>query len=136
MPLFVWRTAQSVRQTERTAGFLAGKLLRDARNAFWTVAAWEEEAAMNAFRTSGAHRSAMPKLLEWCDEASVVHWTQETPELPAWLEAHRRMEEEGRLSKVNHPSSDQLAKHIPAPRLSRIEQVLKPAKSRRDGTHP
>jgi hypothetical protein len=134
--MFVWRTLQSVRQTKRSAGFLGGKLLRDARNAFWTVTVWEEESAMNAFRTSGAHRSAMPKLLEWCDEASVVHWTQETVELPTWKEAHRRMVDEGRLSKVNHPSSDQLAKRFPAPRVSRIEQTLKPAKSRGNSTRP
>jgi hypothetical protein len=136
MPLFVWQTLQSVRQTERSAGFLGGKILRDTRNAFWTLTAWEEEAAMNAFRTSGAHRIAMPKLLDWCDEASVVHWNQETEELPTWMEAHRRMVEEGRISKVNHPSSDQLAKQIPAPRVSRIEQTLKPAKSRRESTRP
>jgi heme-degrading monooxygenase HmoA len=135
LPSFVWRTLQSVRQTERAFGFLGGKLLRETRNAFWTVTAWEDEAVMNAFRTSGAHRRAMPKLLQWCDEAAVVHWTQETAELPAWREAHRRMVEEGRISKVNHPSSDQLAKHIPAPRLSRIEKSLKPAKSRQDSTH-
>ncbi len=133
LPPFVWRAIQSVRQTERASGFLGGKLLREARNAFWTVTAWEEEAVMNAFRTSGSHLSAMPKLLEWCDEAAVVHWTQETAELPAWLEAHRRMVEEGRMSKVNHPSSHQSAKHIPAPRLSRIEQTLKPRHTFRHG---
>lgn len=136
MPLFVWRTRQSVRQTERSGGFLGGKLLREARNAFWTMTAWEDEGAMNAFRTSGAHRSAMPKLLDWCDEAYVARWNQETSDLPTWMEAHRRIVEEGRISKVNHPSSDQLAKRIPPPRASRLEQILKPTKSRLDSVHP
>jgi hypothetical protein len=133
LPQFIWRTMQSVRQTERASGFLGGRLLREARNAFWTMTAWEDEAAMNAFRGSGAHRGAMPKLLDWCDEASVAHWNQETPELPTWLEAHRHMVKEGKRSKVNYPSSAQVANHIAVPQLSRIERKLKPAPSQGDG---
>ncbi len=64
---------------------------------------------MNAFRITLPHRDAMPKLLEWCDEAAVVHWNQESAELPDWETAERRMAESGRLSKVNHPSADQRA---------------------------
>jgi len=68
----------------------------------------------------------MPKLLDWCDEASVAHWIQPTTELPTWLEAHRRMVAEGRLSKVSRPSPAQLSKEIPAPRPSRIEKTVSP----------
>jgi len=46
----------------------------------------------------------MPKLLDWCDEASVDHWTQDIPVAPDWLEADRRMRTEGRPSKVRNPS--------------------------------
>jgi hypothetical protein len=133
LPQFIWRTMQSVRQTERASGFLGGRLLRETRNAFWTITVWEDEAAMNAFRGSGAHRVAMPKLLNWCDEASIVHWNQETPELPTWLEAHRRMVNEGKRSKVNYPSSAQVANHIAAPQPSRLEGNLKPAQPHGDG---
>ena len=31
---------------------------------------------MNAFRITLHHRDAMPKFLEWCDEAAVVHGTK------------------------------------------------------------
>ena len=48
---------------------------------------------------------ARDQLAEWCDEASVVHWTQETADLPEWHEAHRRMVAEGRASRVRHPSA-------------------------------
>jgi hypothetical protein len=48
------------------------------------MTAWESEAAMRAFRSSGANMKAMPKLLDWCDEASYAHWEQESPELPDW----------------------------------------------------
>ena len=131
LPLFAWRTFQSMRETQRAPGFVGGKVLRDAKNTFWTITAWEDERAMNAFRTSGAHRGAMPKLLDWCDEASVVHWNQETLELPTWPEAHRRMVKEGKLSKVNHPSSAQVANQISVPQLSRIERTLRPAQPHR-----
>lgn len=100
----------------------------NAKNVFWTVTAWEDGAAMNAYRTGGAHRKAMPKLLEWCDEGAVAHWTQESAEIPSWQEAHQHMVKEGKLSKVNHPSADQRAGRIPAPEASRVGQILKPAR--------
>ena len=34
----------------------------------------------------------MRRLAEWCDEASVAHWTQESAALPDWIEVHRRMQ--------------------------------------------
>jgi Antibiotic biosynthesis monooxygenase len=111
----------------RSPGFLGGRLLVNARNVFWTMTAWEDQAAMNAYRTGGAHRRAMPRLLNWCDEAAVVHWTQEeSSEIPFWQEAHQRMAEEGKLSKVNHSSPAQASGHIPAPEPGRIGQTLRP----------
>ena len=77
--------------------------------AFWTLTAWQEEATMRAYRITPPHLHAMPKLIEWCDEAAVVHWNKESAELPDWKTAERRMAESGRLSKVNHPSLDQQA---------------------------
>jgi hypothetical protein len=100
-------------------------LLINAKNVYWTLTAWDGVSAMNEFRTTAAHRAAMPKLLELCDEASVVHWEQGTTELPSWEEAYRRMVAEGRSSKVNHPSPDQRAFRFPAPQPSRLERILK-----------
>jgi hypothetical protein len=123
---FVWEAVRSARQAEQSFGFLGGRLLRNPKNVFWTLTAWEDAVAMNAYRTEGAHRSVMPKLLIWCDEATVVHWNQESSELPSWQEAHRHMLKEGKLSKVNHPSAAQVANHIPVPEPSRIERTLRP----------
>jgi len=67
---------------------------------------------MKAYMLSGAHRRAMRRLLDWCDEAAVVHWTQESAQPPDWLEAHQRMQATGRASKVNHPSEDHRAYRI------------------------
>jgi heme-degrading monooxygenase HmoA len=127
-PGFLWDTAKSVRQLQRSSGFLGGRLLVNAPFVFWTMTVWQDEPAMNAYRTGGAHRRAMPKLLNWCDEAAVVHWTQESPEIPAWQQAQQHMAAKGKLSKVNHPSPAQASQQIPAPRPSRIAQTLKPAR--------
>ena len=72
---------------------------------------------MKKFMTSGSHRKAMRKLPAWCDEAAVVHWTQENAELPTWQEAYQRLKNEGRRSKVNHPSPRHQAYEFPEPKI-------------------
>src|SRR4030095_958746 len=116
LPQFLWHTFKSQRQAKHAPGMLGGRLMLEAHWAFWTATVWGSEEAMRAFRSSGAHMKAMPKLLDWCDEASYVHWEQEHAELPSWAEAHRRMVTEGKLSKVKNPAMAQLAKELPEPR--------------------
>jgi Antibiotic biosynthesis monooxygenase len=125
-PQFAIESLKSARQAERSPGFLGGRLLRNPRNAFWTITVWKDEAAMNAFRIAAAHRAVMPSLLDWCDEAAVVHWNEEVSEVPSWQDAHRHMLNEGRQSKVRYPSPAQKSNHIPAPEPSRVELILKP----------
>jgi len=72
---------------------------------------------MRAFMVASPHRVAMVNLLDWCDEASLAHWTQESAQLPDWVEAHRRLVAEGRRSKVRHPSPAHEAFQIPPPRV-------------------
>jgi heme-degrading monooxygenase HmoA len=124
LPQFVWEALRSARQAERSWGFLGGKILRNGKNVFWTITAWNDEAAMDAYRTAGAHRRAMPKLLHWCDEAAVAHWTQDSAKLPKWQEAYQRLVQSGKLSKVNHPSPGQSLSQIPAPEPSSIRRTL------------
>ena len=117
LPSFIFYSLLSARQAKHATGNLGTGLLREARRTFWTRTAWQDEAAMRAFMMAGAHRRVMPKLLDWCDEASVVHWTQDSPELPDWHEAHRRIIAEGRRSKVRYPSPAHLAYEIAEPKL-------------------
>ena len=49
---------------------------------------------MNEYRGAGAHMEAMPKLLTWCDEAAIAHWTQDNPEVPTPAVAFDRMRRE------------------------------------------
>jgi heme-degrading monooxygenase HmoA len=130
LPAFVWMTFRTQRQTAGAAGFLGGKLLVDKRRTFWTLTAWQNEKTMKAFRGSGPHAMAMPKLVEWCDEAAYTHWTTTENSLPEWPQAHEILVKEGRLSRVARPSQDHTARHFPEPRLQPlIAQNLKPVKS-------
>jgi hypothetical protein len=94
-------------------------VLSDARFIFWTRTVWNDEQSMRAFMIAGTHRSVMPRLLHWCDEASVAHWLQDSPEPPSWQEAHRRLQNEGRRSKVNNPPDAQLRLEILPPKTTR-----------------
>ena len=72
---------------------------------------------MRAFRQSGAHKEAMPKLSGWCSESSTVHWEQLQMELPDWLDAHQRMITEGREYPVDRRSASFDLRGIPKPRM-------------------
>jgi hypothetical protein len=126
LPAFVLTALRIGAQAKRAPGNLAAKVFRDEEHAFWTSTSWESEAAMKAFMLTPPHGPAMRKLLEWCDEAALVHWAQDSPELPSWTEAHRRMQSDGRPSKVNHPSEAHRAYSIPPPSTNpRRESRLK-----------
>jgi hypothetical protein len=117
LPAFFFYTLRANRQARAAMGNGAVELLPDAHGTCWTRTQWTDLKAMRAYVGSGAHREAMKRLAHWCDEASVVHWEQASTGLPGWDEAHRRMQQDGRPSKVNHPSAAQLANQIPKPKI-------------------
>lgn len=120
LPAFLIQSFRAVRQARRAAGNLSVSVLRDAELAFWTRTVWGDEAAMRSFMRSGAHRRVMPHLAEWCDEASFAHWQQGGSEPPSWPKAHRRLQQQGRRSRVDHPSEAQRRFEIPVPKTSAI----------------
>jgi Domain of unknown function (DUF3291) len=124
LPSFFLHAIRSQRQLKVSPGFLNGALLPDRSWTFWTMTAWKDEECMRRFMTSGAHKAAMPGLLEWCDEASVVHWEQPESELPTWSEADRRMRAQGRASKVRHPSPLHATLSYRSPRVTRSGPIL------------
>jgi len=116
LPAFLLASLRASQQAKAAPGNLTVSLLRDAGLVFWTRTLWTDETAMRAFMLSGAHRRVMPRLLQWCDEAAIAHWTQEASEPPSWAEAHRRLQQDGHPSKVNHPSPAQQRFAFRAPR--------------------
>jgi quinol monooxygenase YgiN len=120
LPSFIIWSLRSAAQAKKAPGNLGVALLRDQNNTYWTKTVWKDEGAVKAYMVSEPHRSAMPKLLEWCDEASLVRWTQDDATLPSWQDAHRRLEREGRPSKVNHPSDAHPTLKFPPPKGSTV----------------
>ena len=118
MPMFLFDTLRTLSQVKRAGGFLGGSLLGDRDRTFWTATLWAQQTDMRAYMASGAHLKAMPKLLNWCDEASVVHWTQDAELLPSWQDADARMRAEGRPSKVRKPSATHRHLGYRAPRTT------------------
>ena len=115
--MFLIGSLRSAQQAKSAEGNVAVSVLRQPQNTYWTRTVWTSEAAMKAFMLAGAHRGVMRKLLNWCDEAALAHWTQDSTVLPDWPEAHEKMRAIGRTSKVNHPSEDQRAFRIPELRM-------------------
>ncbi len=123
LPAFFIQTLRITRQVPKAEGNLGVKLLQDRHRTFWTATCWTSENAMKAFMLAEPHGPAMRSLLNWCDEAALVHWVQPGAELPAWKEAHRRLQQEGRSSNVNHPSANHTAHAIPAPAMGRTREL-------------
>lgn len=126
MPRFALHTSRSFRQASKAPGFQDGAVLADRRWTFWTMTAWDDRASMRRYMTTGSHRTAMPLLMQWCDEASFVHWDQPDHALPSWSEADRQMRENGRVSKVNNPSPNHAALTYQAPRTT-VGGPIRPA---------
>ena len=105
LPFFFAHLLTIFRQVKRAQGFRRGALLADRHWTFWTLTAWDSPEKMQRFMTTGSHKDAMPRLLDWCDEASMAHWAQPEDELPSWVEADQRMRASGRPSEVLYPSS-------------------------------
>ena len=118
LPFFAIHTFRSLQQVKKAPGFLGGQVLADRSRTFWTMTAWDSQDSMRRFMTGGAHRAAMPHLLNWCDEASMVHWEQLENGLPKWDVADGRMRETGRASKVRFPSSSHASLSFRPPRLT------------------
>ena len=105
VPLVLIGAIRSKRQALSANGCLAADVRMIGVRVFWTRTLWRDTAAMREFMRSGAHRTVMPKLIDWCDEASLVDWERDT--LPEWSEAEAKMRGNGRLSRVRHPSPAQ-----------------------------
>ena len=127
LPFFVLYTYRSLRQVKTSSGFQCGGLLADRSWTFWTMTAWDNQESMRRFMTTGSHGAAMPRLLNWCDEASVVHWEQAEADLPSWTIADQRMRASGRVSKVRNPSPRQATLTYRTPRVS-TGVAIRPAK--------
>lgn len=127
LPAFLWSTFSTQRQVVRAPGFFGGRLLVDTHRTYWTLTVWENERAVKAFRGSGAHARVMPRLSRWCDEGAYAHWEIVGNAIPTWPEAYEQLVNGGKLSRVDQPSAEHVARIFPRPRLKPlIGNDLKP----------
>jgi hypothetical protein len=119
---FVRATRAISEQCGAAPGFIHGAVVAEGRLVFWTRSAWESVDAMKAFRDSGVHRETMPKLLDWCDEASVAQWPGEAE--TDWDAIYTRMAEEGRSSRLRNPTPAHAAKRFSRMRRWSPEQKI------------
>jgi heme-degrading monooxygenase HmoA len=112
---FLAASFECAAQAEGAPGHLDADYLADADDAFWTVTAWASEQAMRDYVRSAPHRDAMPRLRQWCDEATTVSWEQATALLPGWDDAHGRITTAGRVSRVDEPSEAHADRAFPVP---------------------
>jgi hypothetical protein len=103
LPLFAFHASWAIGQLRKADGYLAGAIKRDRDFSLWTMSVWRDESAMRVYFASGAHGKAMPHLLDWGVEASVVRWVQAGVGLPDWSHAVQQMRDAGRASKLRHP---------------------------------
>lgn len=118
LPLFAVHAIRAFSQTRKAAGFRDGSALTDRQWTFWTMTSWDDQDSMRRYMMSGSHKTAMPYLTTWCDEASVVHWDQANDDLPSWSDAGQRMRESGRASKVRFPSPTHASLDFRPPRVT------------------
>ncbi len=63
------------------------------RKTFWTLSAWTDQKAMEAFVRRDPHRSAMAAIRPHMGESTFVFWTVTAADLPiTWSVARRRIE--------------------------------------------
>ena len=111
-PRFLFYALASSRQARRSPGFITGWLSNDSERSFWTSTVWQSADAMRAYRNSGVHMKAMPKLLRWCDEASFVHWEQVDESAPTPDVAIERLRAKESCRRCNAPSARQKAERV------------------------
>jgi hypothetical protein len=117
LPAFLFTNGPIIRQVRAAPGFSGGMLLMDAGRTFWTVSLWKDKSSMLAFRNGGNHGKAMPKLAGWVEHARVANWEQEGESVPDWETLHARLSENGRPTRLSHPSPDHKgATGFPKPR--------------------
>jgi hypothetical protein len=127
-PVFLVHALRSASQAKRAPGFVTGWLGGEGLTGNWTATVWESAEAMRAFRNSGAHMVAMPKLLRWCDESAYTHWEQDEATLPSPQVAYDRLARDGKISKVLTPSARQAAGKTVGDKPPKTAQTLKPAR--------
>ncbi|HUN59300.1 MAG TPA: antibiotic biosynthesis monooxygenase [Candidatus Binataceae bacterium] len=92
--VYTWRIVQQLKRARGLVGYtIRAQLLNKS---FWTLSAWETEAAMRAFVQAPPHREVMAALQPYMGQTSFNQWTVKGAELPLqWDDALRHQQKRG-----------------------------------------
>jgi heme-degrading monooxygenase HmoA len=93
IPRFLGLTASVARQLEATPGLVGYSLLaQPVRKTFWTLSAWTDQDALNAFARTMPHLAVMGKLRPRMGPTRFITWTAPGSALPiTWDDAIERL---------------------------------------------
>ena len=92
IPQFLLHTARIMGQLRRSKGLLGFSLRAElGAKRFWTLSAWQDGAALQAFVRAQPHSQTMRAMATRMGATRFIGWTVKGSELPAsWEEALRR----------------------------------------------
>jgi quinol monooxygenase YgiN len=92
IPQFMLHTARIMGQLRRSKGLLGYSLRAElGAKRFWTLSAWQDEVALQAFVRAQPHVQTMRAMVLRMGATRFIRWTVKGSELPAsWEEALRR----------------------------------------------
>lgn len=93
-PRFLWAIVRVVRQLGGAPGLLGHSLRAEVlRGTYWTLSAWTDQAAMDAFVRTDPHRSVMRSMADVLGEPTFVSWEVAGSDLPiSWDDVAARIE--------------------------------------------
>lgn len=94
-PAFMTQAIRAWRQARRSPGAFGVTLrAQPLRCTYWTLSAWTDQAALDAFARAEPHRTIMKRVRPWAKTATFRFWTAEVRDLTPdrlWAEAERRI---------------------------------------------
>ena len=95
-PQFLVYSLRILRQARSSQGILGVSLRAyPLRGVFWTLSAWNDEAALRAFAGADPHRTLIGKIRPWATEATFRFWTMPADALAPrqlWADAQTRIQ--------------------------------------------
>ncbi len=88
---FVSLSISSSKQAKKTAGNIHTQIGNKGWRIGYTLTAWEDKEAMQAFRNNGAHKKAMTRMRKLSTQYKTMVW--EADAFPVWKEAIGRLDE-------------------------------------------
>lgn len=84
---FLRASMKAANQARRSAGFVAGTVLKDRGRAYWTCTLWDTADAARSYRDAAFHGAVMPAARRWATTMATAAVDTPRREVPDWHEA-------------------------------------------------